>query len=286
MHPIGISDIGAALSIVDNRVNGTAYLRGRALGNVDAVIDAYIDPQGARLAQDRAFRVNLDATLPDLGWMGPLIGDTVQVQGAATLKAVVGGTPANPTADGTLQGRDLRLVWIEQGLRLENGTLNAALEDGVLVLNEMTFTGDARVPPDEKRALGALTTGTGTLKVVGRVAVQTLTGSIGVTADKLPILQRRDRWMVVSGEGGITLTPKRAELYAKPTVDGAYISFASTGTAHAAGRCGRGSQGTAAEDEGSDTADGSVRERRGPARASASTSAAPASRRGWREASR
>jgi len=33
--------------------------------------------------------------------------------------------------------------------------------------------------------------------------------------------------MVVSGEGGITLTPRRAELYATPTVDGAYIDFSS-----------------------------------------------------------
>ncbi|MGZ8254320.1 MAG: translocation/assembly module TamB domain-containing protein, partial [Burkholderiaceae bacterium] len=227
VHPIGISDIGAALNIVDNRVNGTAYLRGASLGKVDAVIDAYLDPEGMRLAQDRRLRVTVDATLPDLGWLGPLMSDTVQVQGSATMQAVVGGTPRNPTADGKVLGRDLRLVWIEQGLRLENGTLNAALEDGVLVINEMTFTGDARSAPDEKRALGALTTGVGTLKVVGRVAVQTMTGSIGVTADKLPILQRRDRWMVVSGEGGITLTPTHAELYAKPTVDGAYIDFSS-----------------------------------------------------------
>ena len=228
IHAIGVSDVGAALSIVDNRVTGTAYLRGRALGKVDAAIDAYVDPAGLRLAQDRPFRVNLDATLPDLGWMGPLIVDTVQIQGSATVQAAIGGTPGNPSANGQLRGRDLRLVWIEQGFRLENGTLNAALEDGVLVLDEMTFTGEARVPPDEARALGALTTGQpGTLKVSGRVALQTLTGSIGITATRLPILQRRDRWMVVSGEGGITLTPRRAELYATPTVDGAYIDFSS-----------------------------------------------------------
>ena len=172
--------------------------------------------------------MNLDATLPDLGWMGPLIGDTVQIQGSATVQAAIGGTPGSPSANGQVRGRDLRLVWIEQGFRLENGTLNAAVEDGVLVLDEMTFTGEARVPPDEARALGALTTGQpGTLKVTGRVALQTLTGSIGITATRLPILQRRDRWMVVSGEGGITLTPTRAELYATPTVDGAYVDFSS-----------------------------------------------------------
>jgi translocation and assembly module TamB len=228
IHAIGVSDVGAALSIVDNRVTGTAYLRGRALGKVDALIDAYVDPAEMRLAQDRPFRVNLDATLPDLGWMGPLIVDTVQIQGSATVQAAIGGTPGNPSANGQVRGRDLRLVWIEQGFRLENGTLNAALEDGVLVLEEVTFTGEARERPDEARALGALATGQpGTLKVAGRVALQTLTGSIGITATRLPILQRRDRWMVVSGEGGITLTPRRAELYATPTVDGAYIDFSS-----------------------------------------------------------
>lgn len=227
VNPIGISDIGAALNIVDNRVTGTAYLRGRALGKVDAVVDAYLDPEEMRLAQQRPLRIGIDAVLPDLGWIGPLIGDLVQVQGAGTVQATVGGTPADPTADGKVQARDLRLVWIEQGLRLENGTLDAALEDGVLVVNEMTFSGDSRVRPDERRAVAAANGGPGTLTVVGRIALQTLTGSIGVRADRLPILQRRDRWMVVSGEGGITLTPTRAELYARPLVDGAYIDFAA-----------------------------------------------------------
>jgi translocation and assembly module TamB len=63
------------------------------------------------------------------------------------------------------------------------------------------------------------------VSAVGRVALRSLTGSIGVKADRLPILLRRDRWMVVSGEGGITLTTARADLYAKVQVDGAYIDF-------------------------------------------------------------
>ncbi len=228
VHPIGISDVGAALNIVDNRINGTAYLRGRELGKVDAVIDAYVDPETMRLAQQRRFNIRIDATLPNLGWTGPLISDAVQIQGAASVQAVVGGTPADPTADGTVRGRDLRLVWIEHGLRLENGTLDAALEDGVLVVNDMTFTGETRVRPDERRAIGTLDLDKpGSLRIEGRIALQTLTGSIGVRVDKLPILQRRDRWMVVSGDGGITLTPTRAELYAKPVVDGAYVDFSS-----------------------------------------------------------
>ena len=40
--------------------------------------------------------------------MGPLISDTVQIQGSATVQAVVGGTPGSPSANGQLRGAPLR----------------------------------------------------------------------------------------------------------------------------------------------------------------------------------
>jgi translocation and assembly module TamB len=226
-NPIGISGMGAALSVLDNRVTGTVYVRGKALGRLDAIIDAYVDTSGVlRLAQNRPFRIDIDSVLPDLGWIGPLIGDSVQVGGAGTIRATISGTPGDPTASGDIRAESMRLAWVEQGLRLENGKLDARLEEGVLVINELVFTGIPRVMPDDKRALEAINFETpGHLSAVGRVALRSLTGSIGVQADRLPILLRRDRWMVVSGEGGITLTTARAELYAKVQVDGAYIDF-------------------------------------------------------------
>jgi translocation and assembly module TamB len=120
----------------------------------------------------------------------------------------------------------LRVAYVEQGLRLEDGTLDARLDDGVLVVNELLFTGSPRVAPDEKRAAESVTFATpGQLRAEARIALRTLTGSVGIQADRLPVLQRRDRWMVVSGNGGITLAPARAELYAKLKVDGAFIDF-------------------------------------------------------------
>ena len=44
LNPIGVSDVGAALNVHDNRVTGNVYMRGRALGKIDAEIDAYVDP--------------------------------------------------------------------------------------------------------------------------------------------------------------------------------------------------------------------------------------------------
>jgi translocation and assembly module TamB len=229
LNPIGVSDVGAALNVLDNRVTGNVYIRGRALGKVDAEVDAYVDPLalgGRMLAQDRPFRVVVDATLPDLSWIGPLIGDNVQFNGNGTITATIGGTPADPTASGSVRGQSLRLAWVDEGVRLENGTLDAVLEDGVLVINEWVFAGTPRVSPNDKRALEALATDRPfEVRAVGRLALSSLTGSIGIRATQLPVLQRPDRWMVVTGAGGITLTPKAAELYAKLTVDSAYIDF-------------------------------------------------------------
>ncbi|HUL67453.1 MAG TPA: translocation/assembly module TamB domain-containing protein, partial [Burkholderiaceae bacterium] len=230
-NPIGISDVGAALNVLANRVTGNVYVRGRALGSIDAAVDAYVDPAlsgGKVLAQDRPFRIVLDADLPDLSWIGPLIGDSVQFAGRGSISATVAGTPADPTSTGTMRGESLRLAWVDQAVRLENGRLDAVLDDGVLVINELKFAGTPRVAPTDKRALeGLVSDKPFDVRAVGRFALSSLTGSVGVKATQLPVLQRADRWMVVSGDAGITLMPERAELYAKLVVDGAYVNFTS-----------------------------------------------------------
>ena len=227
LNPIGISDLGLALSVLNNRVTGTAYVRGQALGRLDATIDAYVDTSGGvQVARNRPFRIDVDAVLPDLSWIGPLIGDSVQVEGSGSVKTAITGTPADPTASGPIRASGLRVAYVEQGLRLEDGTLDANLDDGVLVVNELLFSGHPRVAPDEKRATENVNFDTpGRLRAVARIALRTLTGSVGIQAERLPVLQRRDRWMVLSGDGGITLAPERADLYAKLQVDGAYIDF-------------------------------------------------------------
>ncbi|MEO8187524.1 MAG: hypothetical protein ABI580_09210, partial [Burkholderiaceae bacterium] len=124
LNPIGISDLGLALSVLNNRLTGTAYVRGKALGRLDAAIDAYVDTSaGMQIARNRPFRIDIDAVLPDLSWMGPLIGDSVQVEGAGSIKTAISGTPAEPTASGPIRASGLRIAYVEQGLRLEDGTL-------------------------------------------------------------------------------------------------------------------------------------------------------------------
>jgi translocation and assembly module TamB len=237
LNPIGVSDVGAALSVLNNRVTGNVYVRGRALGKIDVEVDSTIDPElpgGRLLAQAKPFRVVVDAELPDLSWVGPLIGDSVQFAGRGSIKATIGGTPADPTSTGTVSADGLRLAWVDQAVRLENGKLDAVLDDGVVVINELLFAGTPRIAPGDLRALEGLESERPfEVRAVGRIALRSLTGSIGLRATQLPVLQRADRWMVVSGDAGITLSPQRAEMYAKLNVDGAYIDFGGVRSARA-----------------------------------------------------
>jgi translocation and assembly module TamB len=229
LTPIGISDIGIAVNILNNRATGNAYLRGTSLGSIDAVIDAWVEPMagaGVQLAQTRPLRIDIDAKLPNLAWISPLVGDNVDFGGAAVARIRVSGTPEDPTASGTITGSALRLASVELGVRLENGVLDAELDEGVLVVNDLTFSGVPRGRPDERRAEASVNLEKpGQLHAIGRIALRSLTGSFGVRAEQLPILQRSDRWLVVSGRGGVTLTPTRVDITADLRADGAYINF-------------------------------------------------------------
>lgn len=236
LRPVGITDVGLALSIVANRANGTAYMRGRDFGAVDATVDAVLERVGAfgiRVAPKQPIALTLDAGLGDLGWIGPLVSDNVEFGGAVKASMRIAGSIEDPVARGEMSGTALRLIWVEQGLRLDNGSLEAELEEGVLVLKDLHFSGAARtVPGDQRAAVDLDTSQPGQVRAFGRLALSTLTGSFGASADRLPVLQRRDRWMVVSGEGGITLTPRRAEVTAKLVADGAFLDL--SGLARAA----------------------------------------------------
>lgn len=226
LTPLGIDDLALRLEARSGHLTGEFRARGAALGRATAQLDAWADTQGAwRLAPTRPLQLALDADLSSLGWLGPLISDNVQIEGKAQARVEVRGTPAEPAARGSARADGLRLAWVEQGLRLENGVAEAELEDGVLVLKRLEFTGPPRVRPDLAAASEGIPAGPGVVRGFGRLALASFTGSFALQAERLPVLQTPDRWIIASGEAGLALYGKRAELTAKLSADGAYIDF-------------------------------------------------------------
>ncbi|MEO8406937.1 MAG: translocation/assembly module TamB domain-containing protein [Oxalobacteraceae bacterium] len=138
------------------------------------------------------------ANLSTLAWIGPVIGQPgLDLQGRLALAVSASGTLGAPKLAGTINGDQLGLRWVEQGIKLRNGVLRAQLQDDRLLLKKLAFEGDQ-----------------GSLNVQGEAHFANARPNVQMTltADRLLALSSPERLLVVSGEGRITLDAKRLQL--------------------------------------------------------------------------
>jgi translocation and assembly module TamB len=185
---------------------------------------------GWRLAQARPWRIDADADLPSIEWVNSLLSDrvraNVRIGGKLNGKLTIAGTPANPQADGNIEGNALRVAWIEQGVRLENGHLAARVDADSFVLDELRFVGPPRVKPNDVRTAQTMAKmEPGFVAATGKLKLADLSGVIQIQAERLPLLQRVDRWVVATGGANIELAPKRVQLNGAVAVDAGFVDF-------------------------------------------------------------
>lgn len=235
---MGLTELRAEAVVRANRLSVQASLRGTEAGVVRATLNAQIENSpdaGWRLAQTRPWSGELDADAPSIAWINPFLSanlrDSVRVGGAFAAKLRLSGTPAVPRASGTLDGEKLRVAWIEQGLRLNNGTLHARLvtDDGgesSFVLDELSFTDTPRLVPDDRRITQVVQKdAVGRLHASGRVGWPTLDGVVQVRFERFPLIQRRDRWLIVTGGANAVFSPRLAQLNGSAVANAGYIDI-------------------------------------------------------------
>ncbi|HUL65934.1 MAG TPA: translocation/assembly module TamB domain-containing protein [Burkholderiaceae bacterium] len=231
--PMGVTDLSAHATVRANRIEAVGDLRGARLGSLHATLAASLerDPEaGWRLAQTRPWRIDAAADLPSIEWVNALLSDRVRsnirIGGKLNGKMMINGTPAKPEADGHIEGTDLRVAWIEQGVRLENGHLAVRVDEEGLVLDELQFSGPPRVKPNDARTAKTMTKmESGHVTATGKLRLPDLTGVIQIRAEHVPLLQRADRWVVATGGANVELAPKRIQLNGAVTVDAGFIDF-------------------------------------------------------------
>ncbi|HMA07570.1 MAG TPA: translocation/assembly module TamB domain-containing protein [Ramlibacter sp.] len=189
---------------------------------------------GWRLAQARPWQVKATADLPKLALLSALLSESLRgnlrVDGSLAADVTVEGTPAEPQARGTLNGDGLRAAWVEQGLRLEDGRLRARLDGDILILDELRFAGPPRVRPKEPQAAARVDfKQDGTVSATGRVKLRDLEGVIQVTARRLPMLQRSERWVIASGDLQVETSMKRVQLTGNLTALAGYVEAIPAG---------------------------------------------------------
>lgn len=230
---LGLSELELRLNAIDNRLALSLSARGERLGRVagSATAQAQRAPSGGwRLDPNALLAGSVSARVPSVAWLGPLVDQNLQTAGALSAEFSLTGTPAQPRGAGTIRGEDLSLALVDQGLRLAGGTLRVDFTPEQVRLTELSFVSPNRVRPREGRIdVAALTTEPGRLVASGEIGLDTHTGQIRFEAVRLPVIQREDRWLVMSGTGTLEISGDKALLTARLRANAGYWELAEAG---------------------------------------------------------
>jgi translocation and assembly module TamB len=207
---LGIRQLDLRADVNGGALRAQLALDGSRVGT--AKVDATAQMIRGRLDNDSPLRLTASANLGSLAWVSPLIGQPgLELDGALNLAVTGAGTVGAPTLNGTVNGDRLAVRWPDQGLRLRNGELRATLAGDSLQLQRFAFEGNSG------RALID-----GNVRFAGGEAAMNLK----LVADKLEVLSRPDRTVIMSGQATVVRDARRFAVEGSFKADRALVEFA------------------------------------------------------------
>lgn len=210
---LGLSKLEARADVTAGSLRMQLDVAGSRLGT--ARVDATAQMIKGRLGNDSPLRFTANADMGSIAWMAPLAGQPgLELDGALKLALSGAGTVGTPTLNGNINGDNMSVRWADQGLRLRNGVLRAQLAGDQLQLQRLAFDGASG---------NAVASGT------VRFASGEATANLKLVANKLEVLSRPDRTLIVSGESTLVRDAKVFELNGKFKADRALLELAPLG---------------------------------------------------------
>ena len=229
---VGLEHLEAVVVASGERLAASLDARGSELGTVSGSATVLLgrdEAAGWGVVRDADLLGSMRFDMPSVGWLSRLLQEETVLDGALRAEFSFSGTPARPEARGRITGENLSMVLVEHGVQLAGGQLLAEFEQDRLYLRKLDFISPNRVrPPDRRVPFEALTREPGRLTSSGEIALDSGEGSFSFTADRLPILQRTDRWLIMSGSGTARSTWTSLDIQADFRADAGYIEFAES----------------------------------------------------------
>lgn len=210
--------LDASMQLNDARLSMRLDAQGEQLGVLQMTGGTYLwrDASSTRLLSsflNAPIDGVLKAHLPSLSFVGPLLSPALMTAGQLDTELSVTGTLGAPALAGTISAQQLQAHWIDNGLRLHGGRLQAAVRGDLLTLHELSFTGG----PD----------GTGRLSLSG--PVHFVDGrpiaDLRWQAAQFSVVQRSDRQLVVTGNGIMQTSEGRLRLKGDAVVERGVIDL-------------------------------------------------------------
>ncbi|TYQ12419.1 UNVERIFIED_ORG: translocation and assembly module TamB [Zoogloea ramigera] len=208
-QPLGLKTLDARATVNDGALRVELNVDGTRVGQ--ARLDGTAQLRDGRLANDSPFTVTGSANMGSLAWLAPLAGQPgLEIDGILKLALDGSGTIGAPQLTGDINGQKLVVNLPDQGIKLRNGVLQARLTGDQLQLQTLSFEGQqGRAQAD------------GWIRYAGNEA----TMQLKLTADKLEVLSRPDRLLVLSGQSTLVRDAKHFQLDGKFRADRANIEL-------------------------------------------------------------
>lgn len=197
------------------KLNISNILMDRSLGNISFSLD------------ENAFGcVNIN--LRDLSLFNSFTNAGIQIGGNLKVNSTLNNANhGNLDVDGDVFGTDIRFICIDEGIRLVNGNLNAKFIKDKLIINSLKFPSLSRMIPYESRIrdLVTKTIKNGFIELIGELEFGNGIGQFTMSAIKFPLIQRSDRYSIVSGNIVINKFLKKVTINGNLIADAGWISL-------------------------------------------------------------
>ncbi|WP_159991757.1 translocation/assembly module TamB domain-containing protein [Pelistega ratti] len=174
--------------------------------------------------------------IKDIAWASVFTNDLLSLGGAVNFDLALKSTPQGKwVSSGFLNGEKLRIVEGENGVRLLNGTLEASFHDSTVRVNKLHFPGIIRVTPNEWRTRQWIEENppaqNGSLDITAEWDIDKSKGFVKTVLDHYPIVQRSDRFAMMSGAVDMDIDLPKIKLDGKVTADAGWASIDISETA-------------------------------------------------------
>ncbi len=142
----------------------------------------------------------LKISLPTLSYLGPLLSPSLITAGKMSAQVSVTGSLSSPVLAGTISAEQLHLQWLDQGLSLTDGMLQADFHDDQLQVHQLSFAGSRD--------------STGRIVLTGPIHLNkgSIDSNLNWRAMRFALFNRSDRQLILSGGGQINIFDQRARL--------------------------------------------------------------------------
>src|SRR5690625_1668786 len=220
---------GAGVSQITANMQAAAHDMGSLAAQATVLLRSDADG-GFSIAPNDTKTVDVQADISDLGWVSLLAGDALEFGGHLQANVQARSRPdGNWTTNGTINGSEIRVLRVDEGIRLLDGELEAYFDNDRLVLERLHFPARLRVEPKEWRTNEWVTSNPdaqdGYLTISGSWNLATMEGDSQIEFYRYPLMQRTDRYAMVSGKIGVDVPFPHVSVDGELTVDAGWVDL-------------------------------------------------------------